>query len=56
MNLLLLIPAWGYQWIGGFALVEGLSPEIAILVVLPELVRVFRTHYEEGPKTLGRPA
>ena len=45
--LYLITPAWGHQRVGGFALVEGLSPEIAIQVVLTELVRVFRTHYEE---------
>jgi len=29
-------PAWGHQRVGGFALVEGLSPEIAILTVSGE--------------------
>ena len=46
-------PARGHQRVGGFTLVEGLSPEIAILTVSGESLR---THYEEGPETLNRPA
>ena len=46
-------PAWGHQQVGGFTLVEGLSPEIAILTVSGESLR---THYEEGPEILDRPA
>ena len=46
-------PAWGHQRFGGFTLVEGLSPEIAILTVSGESLQ---THYEEGPEILDRPA
>ena len=48
-----LTPAWGHQRVRGFALVDGLSPEIALQVVLTELVRVL--HYKEGLETLERP-
>ena len=46
-------PAWGHQRVGGFTMLEGLSPEIAILMVSGESLR---THYEEGPETLDIPA
>ena len=36
----MIVPGLGPPAVGGFALVEDMSPEIAIQVVLTELVRV----------------